>query len=196
MKYIALFTLLILQVSLHAATTFTETGGMNTDTNVMNSFGNGVDVNKTLTGSSNTGNDQGTAGSVLLNDSGTAGSALLNDQGSAGTGIIPVRQAARSAAFPDIGKPNLTIGGFVGWIIKLMNYLVWAMMTAALLVFLYGIFILMFVGGANEESRSKGKKFMFWGIISLFVMVSVWGLVGILNASIFGGNTLIGPQFK
>jgi FtsH-binding integral membrane protein len=77
-----------------------------------------------------------------------------------------------------------------------MNYLVWAMITAALLVFLYGVFTLMFVGGANEESRSKGRKFMFWGIVSLFVMVSVWGLVNILKTSVFGGGGLQGPQFK
>jgi|GEM_PF-1432119 len=97
---------------------------------------------------------------------------------------------------PAIGKPAATIPGFIGWVVQVMNYLVVAMMTLALLFFLYGVFMLMFVGGANEDSRSKGKKFMLWGILSLFVMVSVWGLVALLKNSLFGGGELMGPQFK
>jgi cytochrome bd-type quinol oxidase subunit 2 len=33
----------------------------------------------------------------------------------------------------------------------------------------------------SEEKRSKGRSFMMWGIIALAVMVSIWGLVGILR---------------
>jgi len=29
---------------------------------------------------------------------------------------------------------------------------------------------------------------MLWGIIALFVMTSVWGLVGILRGTLFGNN--------
>ncbi|MES2623151.1 MAG: hypothetical protein V4576_01955 [Patescibacteria group bacterium] len=95
-----------------------------------------------------------------------------------------------------LAKPDLSVSGFVLWFVALLNYVAIAILGLALLCFLYGIFVLMFVGGANEESRSKGKKFMFWGIISLFVMVSVWGLVNVLKVSIFGEGSLILPQLK
>ena len=49
----------------------------------------------------------------------------------------------------------------------------------ALVIFLVGI--VRFVGaGDNEEKRESGRGLMVFGIIALFVMVSVWGLVGIL----------------
>lgn len=50
----------------------------------------------------------------------------------------------------------------------------------ALLYFFWGLakFIL---NADNEQARSDGKQIMVWGIIALFVIVSVWGLVAVLN---------------
>ncbi len=39
---------------------------------------------------------------------------------------------------------------------------------------------------AEGEKKNDAKEHMIWGIIILFVMVSVWGLVAILDATIFG----------
>lgn len=44
----------------------------------------------------------------------------------------------------------------------------------ALLAFFYGLAKAIF-GGA--EGVKEGKDLMIWGIVALFVMVSVWGLV-------------------
>ncbi|MBX4206553.1 hypothetical protein KW784_02085 [Candidatus Parcubacteria bacterium] len=44
----------------------------------------------------------------------------------------------------------------------------------ALLAFFYGLVKLIW-GGA--EAVKEGKSLMLWGIVALFVMVSVWGLV-------------------
>lgn len=97
----------------------------------------------------------------------------------------------------ELDKPNLTIVGITNWFIQIFNYIAILLFSAALVVFLYGVFLLMFVGGTNDESRSKGRKFMFWGIVSLFVMTSTWGLVNVLKSSIFGSaKPLLGPQFK
>ena len=38
------------------------------------------------------------------------------------------------------------------------------------------------------EDKETGKQIMIWGIIALFVMVSVWGLVNVLsNTTGIGG---------
>jgi len=51
----------------------------------------------------------------------------------------------------------------------------------AVLVFLYGVLTFTFSeGGAKKE---EGKQYMIWGIVGLFVMVSVWGLVAILQGT-------------
>lgn len=54
------------------------------------------------------------------------------------------------------------------------------LMTAAFLFFFYGVvvFILGRVSGKGDMAKlEQGKQFMLWGLIALFVMVSVWGIV-------------------
>lgn len=64
--------------------------------------------------------------------------------------------------------------------------------TLAVVMFMWGV--VQFIMGAEEEAkRTKGKQFMLWGIVALFVMVSVWGLVRILGTT-FGVNTNFVPQ--
>lgn len=54
--------------------------------------------------------------------------------------------------------------------------------SAALLYFLYGV--LKYVQHADDpKERAEGVKMMSYGIVALFVMVSVWGLVGILSGT-------------
>lgn len=65
--------------------------------------------------------------------------------------------------------------------------------AVAIVMFVWGV-IQFFIINANEEAkRAQGKQFMIWGIIALAVMLSVWGLVGILGAT-FGVGTSILPK--
>ena len=54
-------------------------------------------------------------------------------------------------------------------------------------VFIYGVLILMFSEGG--EKKEEGKEYMVWVIVGIFVMVSVWGLVNILSSSFNLDNT-------
>jgi len=66
--------------------------------------------------------------------------------------------------------------------------------TLAVAMFVWGV--VQYVINSNEEAKKeKGKQFMIWGIIALTVMISVWGLVGILGKT-FGINTSLIPQVK
>ena len=49
----------------------------------------------------------------------------------------------------------------------------------ALLFFFIGLAKYILNTG-DEEKKDEGKNIMIWGIIALFVMVSVWGLVNLL----------------
>ncbi len=86
---------------------------------------------------------------------------------------------------------------FDALVTQLINYiklLVPFIIALALLVFLWGIFKLVFAGGSEIDVK-EGTKFMTWGIVSLFVMVSVWGLVEILTRTFFN-DTVVIPQLK
>ncbi len=94
------------------------------------------------------------------------------------------------------GVPKLSLEGVVAWLVGIMNQLVYVIIGASLVMFLYGILKLSFVDGQKPEAREQARKFMFWGIVSLFVMVSVWGLVRIFQFTFFGSGNLILPQLK
>ena len=50
----------------------------------------------------------------------------------------------------------------------------------ALLAFFWGLAKFIFASG-DEDKRDDGKRIMIWGIVALFVMVSVWGLVNFVG---------------
>ncbi|MBI4692245.1 MAG: hypothetical protein HY773_02280 [Candidatus Terrybacteria bacterium] len=61
----------------------------------------------------------------------------------------------------------------------IVNPLVGLMIAIALVVFLYGVFEYI-AGAANEEKRETGKKHIIWGLIGLFIMFGVFGLMNVL----------------
>ena len=57
------------------------------------------------------------------------------------------------------------------------------------LYFMWGV-VQYVTAGDSEEKRDSGRSMMVYGIVALFVMISVWGLVNLL-ADTFGlGNAL------
>jgi len=65
--------------------------------------------------------------------------------------------------------------------------------TLATVAFIWGV-IKFFLNPENEEKRNDGKTFMIWGIIALFVMISMWGLVGVLSNT--AGLKVLIPQLS
>ncbi|MHB0978118.1 MAG: hypothetical protein ACYC1K_01795 [Minisyncoccota bacterium] len=61
-------------------------------------------------------------------------------------------------------------------------------MGIALLGFFWGLAMYIF-NSADEDKRKEGKHIMLWGIIALFVMVAVWGLVGFISTALLGNTT-------
>ena len=49
----------------------------------------------------------------------------------------------------------------------------------AILYFVWGLAKYILAAG-DDGSKAEGRNIMTWGVIALFVMVSVWGLVAIL----------------
>lgn len=53
----------------------------------------------------------------------------------------------------------------------------------ALLAFFWGLAVFIFAQG-KEDKKKQGRDLMIWGTIALFVMVSIWGLVGFIQESL------------
>lgn len=65
--------------------------------------------------------------------------------------------------------------------------------TLALVYFLYGI-VQYLISAGDESKRKESVKVITYGIIALFVMISVWGLVSFITNT-FGVSVGI-PQFR
>lgn len=98
----------------------------------------------------------------------------------AGISLVPLAASAQGG-FQNVSASLDTIGGLISKLIPLI-------IGAAVLVFLFGI--LKFVVSGDEEARKNARSYMVFGVIALFVMVSVWGLVNFLrNTFGFSGGS-------
>lgn len=70
----------------------------------------------------------------------------------------------------------------------LMKSVVPLLVGLAVAGFVYGI-IKYFLNPENEEKKKEGKTFMPWGLIALFVIVSMWGIVAIFTATFTPGGS-------
>ncbi|MBX4199131.1 hypothetical protein KW800_02585 [Candidatus Parcubacteria bacterium] len=99
--------------------------------------------------------------------------------------IIALAALAPGLAMAQITTTNTTTGlsafmtTVAGWVGTALPIVV----GLALLGFFWGLMKFIFNAG-NEEAKEEGKKIMIYGIVTLFVMVAVWGLVKFVASSL------------
>jgi len=75
-----------------------------------------------------------------------------------------------------------TFKDFAAKIVEFINAL--SAFVSALALFLFIIGVVRFISTAGDDnSRKAGKEMMIWGTVALFVMISVWGLVTIIQTT-------------
>ena len=57
--------------------------------------------------------------------------------------------------------------------------IIYLLLAVAFVTFLYGVYE-MIAGSDNEESRKLGQQHVLWGVIGLFIMVSVFGILNVV----------------
>ncbi len=95
--------------------------------------------------------------------------------------------------------PRIAIGAFdgtkgligdIGSIIQLLTQIAFA---AALLFFFWGMAKFILHAG-DERGREEGKEVMKWGIVALFVIVSIWGIVAFIQDDLLPGGYSTAPN--
>jgi hypothetical protein len=89
----------------------------------------------------------------------------------------------------------MTFASIIGIIIELLNMVVWLLMALALLTFLYGLMRYMMQAG-DDGARAESRQYIVYGIIGLFVMVSMWGLVSVLTSTFVPGSAVGIPDLN
>ncbi|MEK7552960.1 MAG: pilin [Patescibacteria group bacterium] len=67
-----------------------------------------------------------------------------------------------------------------GKVVDLLDLVVPIIMTLALIYFFIGLAKYILSAG-DDEKKGEGRNIMIWGVVALFVMASVWGLVSVLS---------------
>ncbi|MEN9390375.1 MAG: hypothetical protein RLZZ283_475 [Candidatus Parcubacteria bacterium] len=77
------------------------------------------------------------------------------------------------------------VGNTIGGLVDLVTPIVVAL---ALVMFFWGL-ITYFTAKGDEKALEKARNTMIYGVIILFVMVSIWGIVNILQDTFNVGGT-------
>ncbi|MEN9852404.1 MAG: hypothetical protein RI996_347 [Candidatus Parcubacteria bacterium] len=83
------------------------------------------------------------------------------------------------------GAGETTTGGslarFLGKIKDILSDIVIPLLiTLALAVFFWGIVVSIYKAGSDSKAVTQGRTLLLWGIVALFVMISIWGLVNLV----------------
>jgi hypothetical protein len=114
-------------------------------------------------------------------------------------GALGIAALAPSFAHAAINCGSVTqitdIESFLCSFKDLINFSTGVVASLALLVFFWGL--VKYIAKADDpKEKEAGKNTMIWGVIALFVMFSVFGLVSFLQASfgVTGTGPVIPPQ--
>jgi hypothetical protein len=91
---------------------------------------------------------------------------------------LPLVSFAASADFGGLIESLGSLSSLIAVIIPIL-------FSLALLGFFYGV--IMYIWG-KEDNKEQAKKTMIWGIVALFVMSSVWGLVAFVQNAVGVGT--------
>jgi len=98
----------------------------------------------------------------------------------------------------DSGNSNLTqikdVNGLTSRIASIGTVVLYLLVAAAVIFIVWNV-VRYFIGGKEGESRGPAGLNILWGLIGLFVIISLWGLVNIL-LNTFGTNTTINVKSK
>lgn len=75
-----------------------------------------------------------------------------------------------------------TVDGLLNKIIYFAGRALPLLILAALVLFLFGI-VKRFFWAKDTADKGEAGRYILWGVVALFVMVSVWGLVNVLRGT-------------
>ncbi|MDQ5962768.1 MAG: hypothetical protein QG653_575 [Patescibacteria group bacterium] len=93
--------------------------------------------------------------------------------------LLTVPLSVFAVSFDSLGG---LINNFTTNVVKALGYLA---MSAAVVAFFFGMVQFIWASReGKEEEMTKGKRFMVWALIALFVMFSVWGIIKFVQQTI------------
>ncbi len=80
-----------------------------------------------------------------------------------------------------------TFAGLANQVVRLLGSATTDLIVLAIVVYFWGVSKSLFSQG--EAGREKLREQLLWGVFVIFLAVSIWGVVQLLQSSVFGSNT-------
>jgi len=80
-----------------------------------------------------------------------------------------------------------TLSSLVGVFLNFINTLIPLLAGFALILFLWGGVHYVY-NSSETKGRAEGRQAIIWSIIALFVLFSIWGILGLLTNSLLPGS--------
>jgi len=110
------------------------------------------------------------------------------------TFLIPTAAFAAECPARSVGSQPSDFDDFVCLLIlDILDPLTGVLMSIALLVFFWGVAKVIYQSG-DEQALAGGKKFLLWGTIAMFILISVWGIMHFFYSDLFGNSGFGFPQ--
>jgi hypothetical protein len=95
-------------------------------------------------------------------------------------GIVLAPSLAFAADTTPLSTFVANMGGIVNQLIPILS-------TVVVLVFFYGLIKYILAGGDDEASK-KARSYMIRGIIGMFVLTTIWGIIGFIQQTVGNKN--------
>ena len=89
-------------------------------------------------------------------------------------------------SMPFFASAEDQIGNILATLIGYLNYIVPALITIAVVYFIWGV--ISFITSADEEQKKLGRSKIINGLIGLFVIVAFWGIIAVVKNTFGIGN--------
>ncbi len=64
----------------------------------------------------------------------------------------------------------------------ILTPIIWLLVGVSFIMFFYGIVVFLTAPDGNE--KAKGKRHMLYGILGLFLIFAVWGVISVISGTI------------
>lgn len=100
---------------------------------------------------------------------------------------LPLASFGQSACILGVNYVGGSIEGILCRVLNVINgYIIPLLIALAVVWFIWGV--VQFITAKDEEKKGEARSTMIHGIIALFVIVAMWGLVSLVR-NFFGVNT-------
>ena len=81
-----------------------------------------------------------------------------------------------------------TFASIVQNIVSLINLTVGVLLALAVVVFFIGLVRYIRESG-DAKGHAEAQERIMWSLIAIFVLVSIWGILAVMNVAFFGGSS-------